>query len=212
MPKLTGRRFALLALSALAGAALTVSLLGGARGDDTPTATATTSATTAAVPIAPAGPRPRLPAGWRRVRDADAGFTIGVPPGWSARQSDGTLVLRSRDRTLAIAVGADRSAPGRSAAPRQYAEQAIDSLAGYRGLRATRARPVETAPYPGALATARGTYEQTGVEQAITLVALQRRGVGTFTLLAFRSARAPRGPADRVVDRVVDTLHAGRPT
>lgn len=211
MPRSTGRRFALLALSALGGAALTVSLLGGAGGDDPPTAQGPVTATAARVRIAPAGPRPALPSGWRRVRDDDAGFSIGLPPGWSSRHTAGTLVLRSRDRTLAIAVGADRSAPGRSAAPRVYAEQAIDSLAGYRGLRASGARVLRTAPYPGAQATARGTYAQTGVEQAITLVALQRRGVGTFTLLAFRSAEAPGMPASRVVDRVVDTLHAERP-
>jgi hypothetical protein len=212
MPRSTGRRFALLAVCALCTGALTVSLLGRAGGEDQRTVAAPPAAGTATVPAAPAGPRPHLRAGWRRVRDRDAGFSVGRPPGWSSRNSGGTLVLRSRDRTLAIAVGADRSTPGRSAAPRTYAEQAIDSLAGYRGLRASPARTISTAPYPGALASARGTYSQTGVEQAITLVALQRRGVGTFTLLAFRSARAPGAPARRIVDRVVDTLHAEKPS
>lgn len=210
MPRSTGRRFALLALCALCGAATVVIAVGGV-GHDGAATTMPTAPAPATAPVAPAGPRPSLPDGWRRVRDAAAGFTIGVPPGWSARRNGGALVLRSRDRTLAIAVGADRTAPGRHASPRAYAEQAIDSLTGYRRLRTTAARPLAGAPYPGARATATGTYARTGVEQAITLVALQRRGVATFTLLAFRSAQAPSAPASRVVDRVVDTLHAERP-
>jgi hypothetical protein len=117
-------------------------------------------------------------------------------------------VLRSRDRTLAIAVGADRSDPGKVATPHTYAREAIESLQGYNGLRSSRARALEQGPYPGALATATGTYAETGVKQAITLVALQRRGDATFTLLAFRSAHSP---ASRIVDHVVDTLHAERP-
>lgn len=209
MPRSTGRRRALLALCAICGAAAVVLAFGRAGRDGATTAPAARAPAPPAV--APAGPRPPLPDGWRRVRDAAAGFTVGVPPGWSARRSGDALVLRSRDRTLAIAVGADRSAPGRHASPRAYAEQAIDSLTGYRDLRASAARPLARAPYPGARATATGTYAATGVAQAITLVALQRRGVGTFTLLAFRSAQAPGAPARRIVDRVVDTLHAERP-
>lgn len=209
----TGRRVVLLTVCALSAGVATVKAFGGLDGKHAGRTIKTTlQATTAApVPLAPAGPTPALPDGWRRVRDSQGGFSVGLPPGWSSHRSDGTLVLRSRDRTLAIAVGADRSAPGRAAAPGTYASEAIESLRGYRGLRASPARALREAPYPGALATATGTYADTGVEQAITLVALQRRGDATFTLLAFRSAQAPGSPAREVVDRVVDTLHAERP-
>jgi hypothetical protein len=200
----------LLFACALSAAALTVFALGDRRGATKTTAAPTT--TVARVPVAPAGPQPSLPEGWRRVRDADGGFSVGLPPGWSARDSDGTLVLRSRDRTLAIALGADRSAPGRVVAPTTYAREAIAGLRGYRSLRSTPPRRLQEAPYPGAVATATGTFRQTGVRQAITLVALQRRGAATFTLLAFRSAQAPGGEAKReLVDRVVDSLHSERP-
>lgn len=202
----------LLAGCALSAGVLTATVFGSRNEKgQAKTITVPPTATTANVPVAPAGPQPEMPAGWRRVRDAKAGFSVGLPPGWSSRRSGGTLVLSSRDRTLAIAVGADRSAPGRLAAPRRYAGEAIESLRGYRGLRATPARTMEETPYPAAQATATGTYAQTGVRQAITLVALQRRGDATFTLLAFRSAHSPGKPAGRVVDRVVDTLHAERP-
>jgi hypothetical protein len=199
----------LLTVCALSAGVATVKAFGGF-GDEGPARTITTtlSQEAAQVPPAPAGPTPPLPEGWRRVRDAQGGFSVGLPPGWAARRSGGTLVLRSRDRTLAIAVGADRSAPGRVAAPGDYAREAIESLRGYRRLRASASRPVRTAPYPAALATATGTYADTGVRQAITLVALQRRGDATFTLLAFRSAQSPGSPARRVVDRIVDTVHA----
>jgi len=209
MPR-SGRRAALLAFCALSAGGLSFLVLGERRGRTT-TTTQTTPATAARVPVAPAGPQPRLPDGWRRVRDRDGGFTVGLPPGWSARRSDGTLVLRSRDRTLAIALGADRSAPGRVVAPTAYAREAIASLRGYRRLRSTAPRRLEATPYPAAVATATGTFRQTGVRQAITLVALQRRGAATFTLLAFRSARTPREAAKRVVGRVVESLHSERP-
>lgn len=207
----TGRRVVLLTVCALSAGVATVKAFGGL-GDDGAARTITTTvpAEAAQVPLAPAGPTPPLPDGWRRVRDEQGGFSVGLPPGWAARRSGGTLVLRSRDRTLAIAVGADRSAPGRVAAPSSYAREAIESLRGYRGLRSSPSRPVQTAPYPGALATATGTYADTGVKQAITLVALQRRGDATFTLLAFRSAQSPHSPAQRVVDEIVDTVHAER--
>ncbi|MDO8184385.1 hypothetical protein Q5424_04635 [Conexibacter sp. JD483] len=208
----TGRRVVLLTACALLAGVATVKAFGGF-GERGPTRTITTTvpATVADVPVADAGPLPALPRGWRRVQDPRGGFSVGLPPGWSARRSGGTLVLRSRDRTLAIAVGADRSAPGRVAEPATYADQAIESLRGYRGLRSSDSRPLRTSPYPGAQATATGTYADTGVEQAITLVALQRRGDATYTLLAFRSAQSPREPARRVVARVVDTLHSERP-
>lgn len=206
------RRAVLLAGCALSAGVLTATVFNGRDQQGTAkTVTVSSTASAANVPVAPAGPQPELPARWRRVRDARAGFTVGLPPGWSSRRSGGTLVLSSRDRTLAIAVGADRSAPGRVVAPRTYASEAIESLRGYRRLRAQPARVLDETPYPAAQATATGTYAQTGVRQAITLVALQRRGDATFTLLAFRSAHSPGGPAARIVDRVVDTLHAERP-
>lgn len=199
----------------LVGCALSAGVLAATifndRGDQGQAKTVTTVITglAADVPVAPAGPRPRLPDGWRRVRDPQGGFSVGLPPGWSSKRTGGTLVLSSRDRTLAIAVGADRSAPGRVAEPRRYASEAIESLRGYRGLRATPARRLEQAPYPAAHATATGTYAQTGVKQAIRLVALQRRGDATFTMLAFRSAKTR---ATGVVDAVVGTIHAERPS
>jgi hypothetical protein len=208
----TGRRVVLLTVCALSAGVATVKAFGGfGEQPATRTVTTTVPAPSPDVPVADAGPLPTLPRGWRRVSDRRGGFSVGLPPGWTARRSGGTLVLRSRDRTLAIAVGADRSAPGKVAAPATYANEAIESLRGYDGLRSTASRPLRTTPYPGAQATATGTYADTGVEQAITLVALQRRGDATYTLLAFRSAQSPREPARRVVDRVVDTLHSERP-
>ncbi|HEY4277502.1 MAG TPA: hypothetical protein VGM91_04730 [Conexibacter sp.] len=208
----TGRRRALLvAACALSAAAITVFALGGWEGKGRAKTITTPAARVADVPVAPAGPKPSLPAGWRRVRDGDGGFTVGLPPGWSAHRSRGTLVLRSKDKTIAIAVGADRSAPGRVARPQTYAREAMASLPGYRHLRASSTRRLDHAPYPAARATATGTFAQTGIAQAITLVALQRRGEATFTLLAFSSSTTPRSPARRVVDRVVGTLHSDRP-
>ncbi len=209
----TGRRVVLLTVCALSAGVATVKAFGGfGEQGATRTITTTVAAPTADVPIAEAGPLPALPRGWRRVQDPRGGFSVGLPPGWSARRSErhaGAALARShardrrRRRPHARPAGSPRRGPTRT--------RRSSSLRGYRGLRATGSRPLRTSPYPGAQATATGTYADTGVEQAITLVALQRRGDATYTLLAFRSAQSPSGPARRVVDRVVDTLHSERP-
>src|SRR6266516_3798805 len=56
--------------------------------------------------------RPPLPPGWRRVVNPTAGFSVGIPPGWTARGGHGATLVRSRDRALAVSIAADRSQQG----------------------------------------------------------------------------------------------------
>jgi hypothetical protein len=45
--------------------------------------------------------------------------------------------------------------------------------------------------YPAARSTATGTFSRTRVRQAITLYALRRPGIVTYTVAVFRSAAIP---------------------
>ncbi|HVE67811.1 MAG TPA: hypothetical protein VNB64_04445, partial [Solirubrobacteraceae bacterium] len=49
-----------------------------------------------------------LPAGWTRVVNRRAGFSLGIPPGWTARGARGATLVRSGDRLLAVSIAADR--------------------------------------------------------------------------------------------------------
>jgi hypothetical protein len=120
-----------------------------------------------------------------------AGFSLGIPPGWTASGARGATLVRSGDRLLAVSITADRSPEGRELPPELYVRRIARGLAGYRGLRTGRPRPVRGGRYPGALVDATGTFARTRVRQAIRVIALRRRGQVTYSLLFFRTARAP---------------------
>src|SRR3954469_25401540 len=67
----------------------------------------------------------KLPGDWRRVVNERAGFNVGIPPGWKARGGPGSTIVRSRDKSLAVSITADRTATGRDLKPTTYARRAI---------------------------------------------------------------------------------------
>jgi hypothetical protein len=130
--------------------------------------------------------------GWTRVRNDAAGFTLSVPPGWTARGSGrSSTLLRSRGGALAVAGAADRSNDGAHDAPVTYVQRTVRNLPGYRRLRIGRPVPVPGLRYPAAGVAATGTFARTGVRQAIALYALHRPGRVTYTVAVFRSAAIP---------------------
>jgi len=155
--------------------------------------------------------RPPLPPGWRRVVNPQAGFSLGIPPGWTARGGHGSTLVRSRDRALAVSIAADRSPEGQTLTPARYAVRTMRALRGYRGLRVGGAHRVRGAHYPAAAAAGRGTFRRTHVRQAIRVIALQRPRRVTFTLLVFRNTGVPGGVYDAAVDEMVRTFRGQPP-
>jgi hypothetical protein len=149
----------------------------------------------ATTPIAPLAPRtnrpPELPAGWTRFTDRAQRLSFGLPPGWTARASAGTVEVRSADRALALTVAVDRKADG--ATPTAYVAATLPALRGYDGLRARAPRPIVDAPYPAASASATGTLRSTRVHQRIVAIALQPVSGTICSVLAFASARTAPG-------------------
>ena len=134
---------------------------------------------------APAPPPP----GWSRIVNGTAGFSLSLPPGWTTHGSaNGSTLVRSTDRALAVAVSADRSDDGTRDPPTTYLQRTVHSLSGYRGLHTGRPAPVPGLRYPAARVEATGTFARTRVRQAITLYALHRPGSVTYTVAVFRSA------------------------
>ena len=156
-------------------------------------------------------PPARVLRGWKRLINHTAGFSLSLPPGWTTRRSgEGSTLVRSKDRALAVAVSADRSGDGVNDSAKTYLERTLRNLHGYRHLRSGGAAPVRGLRYPAARLTATGTFARTRVRQAITLYALHRPGLAIYTLAVFRSAATPAARYDPYL-RVVLRSFRGRP-
>lgn len=152
------------------------------------------------------------PRGWRTVRNRLAGFTIAVPPGWSARTRRSATLIRSEDQLLALTVQADRGPQGRELSPADYANQTLAALPGFtRMLRARRGGAVES-PYANARADARGTLERGRQEQRVSAVVFQRKGRVSYVAVAFRNARTRPRAHEGELQEVLATLRAQAPT
>ncbi|MDX6660239.1 MAG: hypothetical protein QOJ55_1061 [Solirubrobacteraceae bacterium] len=139
-------------------------------------------------------PPPAALPGWTRLINDTAGFSLSLPPGWTTRRSgEGSTLIRSTDRALALAVSADRGNDGADDPPAQYLERTVRHLSGYRNLRFGRGVGMPGLRYPAARLTATGTFARTHVRQAITLYALHRPGVVTYTVAVLRSAAISSG-------------------
>jgi hypothetical protein len=152
-----------------------------------------------------------LPAGWQRVVNSRAGFTLGIPPGWTAQGAQGATLVRSGDRLLAVSIGADRSPDGRDLPPASYARRTATQLPGYRGLQVGRPRALRGARYPGAEVSATGTFARTRVRQAIRVVALRHGRQVTYSLLVFRTASAPASLYRAAIAGMIRTFRARPP-
>jgi hypothetical protein len=139
-------------------------------------------------------PPAKPPSGWRTFANRRAGFTLSVPPGWTARARSSATLIRSSDRLLAVTVAADRSEAGRTTQPRQYARRAFRALPGFERLRASAVRRVPRSPYPSARVDGKGTLADRGQRQRITVAAFRRPERATYTVVAF-SAPVGRAPA-----------------
>jgi hypothetical protein len=151
---------------------------------------------------------PRLPPRWRRVVNLRAGFTVGIPPGWTARGSTGTTLVRSNDRALGLTIDADRGDEGRELSPRQYAARVASQLRDLRRLRTGTPKPVRGMRYPTASVTASGTSISTGVPQAIVVYALSRPQRVTYSFVVFRSARTPASRYQKLLDTLLRSFTA----
>jgi hypothetical protein len=155
-----------------------------------------------------------LPDDWRRVVNERAGFNFGIPPGWKAAETlsrPPSTIVRSRDRSLAVSITADRGPQGRDLKVTTYARRAIRGLSGYRDLKIGAVTRVVDTKYPAAAVKAEGVFERTSLRQALILFALKKKDAGTFSMLVIRSARVPRERYADVISTMVRTLRAQAP-
>ena len=149
-----------------------------------------------------ADPPAKPPPGWRTVRNARAGFTIAVPPRWTASSRRGRTTVRSDDRLVAVSISADRTARGRQLSPAQYARRTIRTVPKFAGTVGRRVSRVPGSRYDSATLTATGTVSPSNLSQRISVVIFQRPGTVSYGLLVFRNA----GVQPRFNDRAIATM------
>jgi hypothetical protein len=147
------------------------------------------------------------PPGWRTFKNSRAGFTLSVPPGWSARARGSATLIRSPERLVAVTVAADRSEAARSVPPRRYALRTFRALPGFRNVTVKASRKIEHSPYSSARIDGAGTLAKRRQRQHITVAAFQRPNRVTYTVVAFSASPAHAGE----VDRMLASLRARRP-
>jgi hypothetical protein len=164
-----------------------------------------------AAPKAPAESRdapPKLPRGWRRVVNLRAGFSVGIPPGWTARGETGGTLVRSSDHALTIDIASDRSDGGRESGPREYVARLVPTFPRFHKLQVGAARPVRRMRYPTATVTASGVYSPTGVRQAILVFAISRPHRVMYTISVFRAASTRASRYKQLLEALVRSFSA----
>lgn len=141
-------------------------------------------ATTTSRPAETIEPSPRLPEGWAEHINRDAGFSIGVPPLWTAKARGTRSELGSPERLAAVTVTIDRTDEVREVPIDQLATATIS--AGVPGL--SEVEPGEPRPirhrYEAVKLRATGVGGDENVPEDLQLVVLRRRGIATVTVLA----------------------------
>jgi hypothetical protein len=151
------------------------------------------------------------PAGWRTVRNAQAGFTVAAPRRWTAHTRRAATLIRSPDKLVAASFAADRGEQGRDTPPADYAEATLKGLPDFEGSLAARTRRVRGSPYRSARVDGIGTVGTSRRGQRITVAALRRPGLVTYAAVVFRNARAATAADEAALERILKSLRGQPP-
>ena len=149
-----------------------------------------------------------LPRKWSRHVNDRAGFAIGLPPGWDARDRRRSSLLRSPDHLAAVTITADRSAGGLALPLNEFATRVTEALRGFRRLETGRPRPFR-ARYDAVAVAGRGAAKG-GVPQRVLVVVERRAGLATYTAVVATNAKRAAGRHRDEIRRMLRSVR-GRP-
>jgi hypothetical protein len=162
----------------------------------------------AATPVETSDPLPDLPRRWSRHVNSRAGFAVGLPPGWSARDRRRSSLLRSPDRLAAVTISADRTSSGLALPLDEFATRVADALKGFRRLKTESPRPFD-ARYD-AVAVAGTGEAKGGLRQRLLVVVERRAGLATYTAVVATNAKRAAGRHRDEIRRILRSVR-GRP-
>lgn len=161
-----------------------------------------------AAPLETREPSPDLPRGWSVHQNEDAGFAIGVPPEWKARDRGIGTELRSPERLAAISVAADRTSEVLAIPLDQLATATIaGQIPGLSEVEPGEPRPLRHR-YDAVQLRSRAVAERENVQERLLLAIVRRPEVVTFTILAAHNAEEhPRFYEDEI-ERMIRSLRS----
>jgi hypothetical protein len=183
----------------LAAAALAAGAAGCGDGDEEPRVTTL---------VESAEPLPQLPKDWTVHHNEDAGFAIGVPPGWKARDRGITTELRSPEALAAVSVAADRTREVIDAPLAEVATATISApIPKLRDVEPGDPRPFRHS-YDAVALRATGASVREDFRQRLLLVILRREDIVTFTVLAAHNAEEHRRFYEGEIERMIRSLRS----
>jgi hypothetical protein len=162
----------------------------------------------AATPAETRDPLPDLPRKWSRHVNGRAGFAVGLPPGWSARDRRRSSLLRSPNELAAVTISADRTRGGLALPLDEFATRVADALKGFRRLKTESPRPFD-ARYDAVAVSGSGEAKG-GVRQRLLVVVERRAGLATYTAVVATNATRAAGRHRDEIRRILRSVR-GRP-
>lgn len=189
---------------------------------DEPETTPASDATTTTGADAPetADEPAELPGGWSREVNAEAGFSVGVPPGWGFENTpsgQGSIVT-SPDQLIAVTVTADRTSGALELPLDEFATRTAEAFGGevlgargFKDLKVTRAVPFKGTPYDAVAVRAIGTSKRSGDRERLFVVVVRREGQAAYVVISRENAEQRSEVASRdEVKGIIRSLR-GRP-
>jgi hypothetical protein len=189
------RRVALISLT------IVIAVLAGCGSSDT-----TTGASTSTRPETAQKPA-KLPYAWTRKLNNEHGFSIGVPPGWSASDAGNSVLYRSPDRLVALTLSVDRTTEAFDVPVDEFARQTLTALGGYDGkLVPSPPRKLGGTPLETALVSSTGTAAESGVRQDVEVAVLRRDHVVNYTAVIAANAKSTPPAELELAAQILKTL------
>lgn len=158
-----------------------------------------------------ADPLPRLERGYQPYVSRSRGLAFGRPPGWEARELDRAVELRAPDGLVVVSLSADRTSEALAANPQGFPGRVFAALEGYEGtLDPSEPRPLKHR-YEAVQVTGRGVAAENGLEQALRVIVLRRKGVAVVTAVIAENAKIGAPAELRQALEMVATLRTRPP-
>ncbi len=163
----------------------------------------------------------KLPDGWKTVVNKQAGFSIGLPPGWSVKPTEGAQgsVLSSPDELIAMTITADRTSGALELPLEDFATRTAQALGSdvvgddrFNNLFVTKPAPFRMPDgYEAAAVRASGRAARTGLDELIFVVVVRRPGDAAYVVVSRENAEHPSKLSSRDDDKAIIRSIRGRP-
>jgi hypothetical protein len=164
-------------------------------------------------------PPAKIPDDWQRITNRQAGFSVGIPPGWSESGTPGGQgsVITSPDELITLTITADRTRGALELPLDEFATRTAEALGSdvvgkdrFRDLFVTAAAPFK-AGYEASAVRASGRSARTDVEELILVVVARREDIASYVIVSRENAEKKSDVASRDdVKEIIRSLR-GRP-